>query len=44
MIYLKTKDYLYVFIEDTYFFDEFAQQLEKMTKIAVRIPEPYYNC
>lgn len=44
IVHLKTGDYLYVFIEDTYFFDQFAQQLEQMTKKPVEIPEAYYNC
>lgn len=35
---------MYVFIEDTYFFDRFAQQLEQITKKPVEIPETYYNC
>lgn len=44
MVHLKTEDDLYVFIEDTYFFDQFAKQLERMTKKSVGIPEAYYNC
>lgn len=44
MVHLTTEDYLYVFIEDTYFFDQFAGQLEQMTKKSVEIPEAYYNC
>lgn len=44
IVHLSTENYLYVFIEDTYFFDQFAQQLEQMTKKTVEIPEAYYNC
>lgn len=44
IVYLNTGNYMYVFIEDTYFFDRFAQQLEKITKKPVEIPEAYYNC
>ncbi|WP_278554919.1 hypothetical protein [Elizabethkingia bruuniana] len=44
IVHLSTGNYLYVFIEDTYFFDQFAQQLEQMTKKQVEIPEAYYNC
>ncbi len=44
IVHLSTGNYLYVFIEDTYFFDQFAQQLEHMTKKQVEIPEAYYNC
>lgn len=44
IVHLDTGNYLYVFIEDTYFFDPFAQQLEQITKKQVEIPEAYYNC
>lgn len=44
MVHLSTEEYLYVFTADTYFFDQFAQRLEQMTKIAVEIPQAYYNC
>lgn len=44
IVYFKTGDYLCVFIEDTYFFDQFATQLKQMTKKSVEIPEAYYNC
>ena len=36
IVHLSTGNYLYVFIEDTYFFDQFAQQLEHMTKSRLR--------
>lgn len=44
IVHFKTKEYLYVFTADTYFFDQFARQLEQMTKKSVTIPEAYYNC
>ncbi|WHT39598.1 hypothetical protein QNH98_02550 [Myroides sp. mNGS23_01] len=44
IVHFKTHDYLYVFTADTYFFDQFANQLKQMTKKSVSIPEAYYNC
>lgn len=44
IVHFKTKEYLYVFTADTYFFDQFARQLEQITKKSVAIPEAYYNC
>lgn len=44
IVHFKTKDYLYIFTADTYFFDQFAHPLELMTKKSVAIPEAYYNC
>lgn len=43
-VHLKTEEDLTVFMEDTYFFDQFAEQLQQMTKKSVKIPEAYHNC
>jgi len=44
MVHLKTGNYLYVFTEDTYYFDQFEKELQQLTHKKVSIPEPYYNC
>ncbi|GEM_PF-5675117 len=42
--HIKTGSDLYVFAEDTYYFDQFKQELQQLTHKKVSIPEPYYNC
>lgn len=44
MVQLKKGDYLTVFIDDTFYFDQFSEQLKKMTQKNVQIPEAYPNC
>ncbi|WP_206368004.1 hypothetical protein [Sphingobacterium psychroaquaticum] len=43
-VHLTTGNYLYIFMEDTYYFDQFAARLRQLTRKKVIIPEAYYNC
>lgn len=44
MVHLQTGNYLYVFSENTYYFDQFKKELQQLTNKKVHIPEAYYNC
>ncbi|WP_437918799.1 hypothetical protein [Sphingobacterium sp. LRF_L2] len=44
MVHLKTGSDLYVYTENTHYFDQFEKELQQLTHKKVRIPEPYYNC
>lgn len=43
IIQLNTDNYLYIFNQETYFFDQFATRLREITEKSVNIPGSYYN-
>lgn len=44
IVHFKSGDYLTVFNDDTFYFDQFSEQVKKMTHKNVQIPEAYPNC